>query len=380
MYHLHHHVHFRYLRILKNELYELYIAHTLRWFAISLINIFIPIYLLGLGYALNEVLMFYIVEFAVVLPMAFISVLISTRVGLKHTMLFHLPILLSFFIGLYFLQTIKIPLPLLAFLLGTEAAMYWMPLHSLFAKNSHKIHRGEEVARISILPKLAAIFAPLIGGLIAVTLGFGILLILVMLILFLSIIPIFFTKEVKPHVNFSLRKFRLFFREDPKFFFATMFQYAEGIIEIVIWPIFVFLTLKSIVSVGIVGTLISVGSIVFMFSIGKLTDKLDRKFLIRVGGITLAAAWFARIFFTEPILIYLITFLGGFFAILIDIPFTAIAYDKASRRSRDEFIVYREIAVTTGRLLVLILALFVLEKFIVSFSLAGLASLFFLFF
>jgi len=66
---------------------------------------------------------------------------------------------------------------------------------------------------------------------------------------------------------------------------------------------------------------------------------------------------------------------------MIDISFNAIFYDKAAeKKDLDEFIVFREIPIAIGRIFLWTLMLFLIDKFAIIFILAGLASLYFIFF
>ena len=58
--------HFAIHRVVKirNELEEIYLNQVIRTFAVSLIGIFIPIYLLNIGFALNEALFYLMVVMA----------------------------------------------------------------------------------------------------------------------------------------------------------------------------------------------------------------------------------------------------------------------------------------------------------------------------
>ena len=368
------------IHLLKNKLYEIYLHSSIQGFALSLISIFIPIYLLKLGYSLNQVIIFYIFYFISIAIFSFFSAMLSTKVGLKHTILLRIPLTVIFLLGLYLLPTLKLPINLIAILGGFESILYWIPIHSLFARYSDKEHRAAEVSKWTSFPKIASMAGPLIGAFIAITLGFSILFIITITILLLSVIPLFFTKEIKPHVEFSIKRMSIFFKKDLKFFGGVAANSARGLVDSLFWPIFVFLILKTIWSVGLVGALVSISSIWFILFIGKVSDRVNKKNILKIGGLLLAIVWFLRIFAFDSLFIYSLTVAAGFFAVLIHIPFSAITYNKINKHKkfRDEFIVFREIPVAIGRLTLLLIVLVVTSKFIVSFSLAILTSLFFI--
>jgi len=101
------HQHHSALHFLHNkELNELYASIAIKSFAISLIGIFIPIYLLQIGYSLASVLIFFSTVASVHALMSFFAAKVAARVGLKHTILFSIPVLIAALLGLYSLDRI----------------------------------------------------------------------------------------------------------------------------------------------------------------------------------------------------------------------------------------------------------------------------------
>jgi len=130
------------------ELTQIYIAAAIRSFAITLLGLFVPLYLYNeIGFSLQQVLGFYIF-FSVILAISSpIAMKFASRHGLKHTILLSVPLYLIFIILLYLLQWFPVPLVIISFFLGLSIAFYWMGLHLVFHKASDKKHRGEEVGK-----------------------------------------------------------------------------------------------------------------------------------------------------------------------------------------------------------------------------------------
>src|SRR3990167_9426376 len=75
-------------KILRNrEISEIYAMMSLRVMAMSLISIFVPIYLYTLGYDIPSILLFFIVISMSHMLMSPVSAKISSKIGLKHCML-----------------------------------------------------------------------------------------------------------------------------------------------------------------------------------------------------------------------------------------------------------------------------------------------------
>ena len=168
------------LNRIRKELNEVYLNQVIQTFALALIGIFIPIYLLKAGFSFNTVLVFMIITWATLAALAPLSAKLSCRIGLKHTILLRAPVLMLFLFMLMYIGNMSLPfLFLIAFIGGVSLCLYWVPINSEFVKNTDRLHIGQQIGLLKAFPKIAAIFAPLIGGLVLEFLGFNILFIMV---------------------------------------------------------------------------------------------------------------------------------------------------------------------------------------------------------
>ena len=71
----------------REELIELYSCRLLRAFALSLIGVFIPIYLLELGFSFEMVMFYLVTKYSVLGLISPFSAWIETKIGVKHTTL-----------------------------------------------------------------------------------------------------------------------------------------------------------------------------------------------------------------------------------------------------------------------------------------------------
>jgi len=370
----HHTLHLHHMRIIKSEIQEVYLNLLIQSFAFSLITIFIPIYLLKLGYSINQALIFVMFEIGTLSFFSPFSAMLAKKYGFKHIILYRVPLLIVYFGGLYALNYARIPLYPLAVTGGIAGSIYWVSLHSLFAKHSDKLHRGAQAGKMISIPNIAALFGPSIGGIIAIGLGFRVLIAAAMLLLIASTIPLFFTSDMKPHVvHFSLSD--VFAKKRLKFLLAFASQGTMAIAGTVIWPIFVYFTLNDVASVGFMTSMMTVGIILFTLYVGRISDRTSRFALMKIGGILMALTFFLRIYATDITRVFAVSFFAGMFTVLIDLPILAVFYDIANRENLTETVVLREIGLGIGRVCSILVVLWVLNKFAVGFSLGGIASL-----
>ncbi|MBT4804979.1 MFS transporter [Candidatus Woesearchaeota archaeon] len=351
----HHNEHLLWKFFPHKELTQVYISSAIRNFAISLISLFVPLYLYKeLGFPIEQVLyffMFYAVTFAILTPLA---AKFSARYGLKHSVLFSVPLYLLFVISLYFLPYYQIPLMIIAGLLGASQAFYWMGMHLVFTRVSDHKHRGEEIGKRISISILGAMFGPLIGGFLIKFVGFKPVFILTSSLLFFSAFFLFLSKEDHVSYHFSIRSLI-----DKRQWRNDLFFTARGIHVIaagVIWPMFIFLILDDYFSLGLVGFLLSGISAILVFLMGKYSDHHGKRKIVRwvVGFESLS--WFLRALVTTVGHVFGATILGAFTYGVIEAPLGAMEYDKAKEKIANYF-VNREIFLCIGRILMLIFVL-----------------------
>ncbi|MBT6774316.1 MFS transporter [Candidatus Woesearchaeota archaeon] len=351
----HHNENFLWRFFPHKELTQVYISSAIRNFAISLISLFVPLYLYKeLGYPLEQVLyffIFYAVVFAILSPLA---AKFSARYGLKHAVLVSVPLYLLFVLLLYFLPVVKIPLMVISGLLGASQAFYWMGMHLVFTRASDHKHRGEEFGKRKSVSILAAMFGPLIGGILIKYTGFKSVFILTSLLLFSSALFLFLSKENHVRYHFSIRSLI-----DKRQWRNALFFTARGsqvIASGVIWPMFIFLILDDYLSLGLVGFFLSGISAVLVFFIGKYSDHYSKRKIVRwVAGFE-SVSWFIRAAVTTVGHVFGATIFGAFTFGVIEAPLGAMEYDKAKENPANYF-VNREIFLCFGRILLLIFVL-----------------------
>jgi len=362
---------------MRRQLYASYLMHSIDGLAGSMVSIFVPIYLLSLNYGLRQIFVFYIVLYLGILIFFYSAGIFASHFGLRKTILLRFPFLFAY---LYLLSTLDksgISLYLICLLNSVQVAFYWFPLHVLFAKNSDGDKIGNDVGKLFALPQTLAIFGPLIGGAIAVTFGFKYLFLAAVILYLASALPLFFIKEFELSININLRKIFNYFKKYPKYFCAEIIANINGEAEYIIWPIFVFITFNNILSIGVVGTSLAIGGVLFTLLIGNLSDKKDKKKFLKLGSFVLILLWIARYYGQNEYTFYFLSILAGFFYVLINVPFNSIIYGMAKKDHIEDFIIFREIPVTLGRLIVYTTAIILASKIKFTFILAGLSYLYF---
>jgi len=372
---MHYDIH-RVFHFLKNrELNELYASIAIRSFAISLIGIFIPIYLYQIGYSFSAIFLFF--AFAAFFKFIFIypSAKISYKIGLKHSMLLSMPFLIIFFVLMFSLERFNWPIWLVTIFLGIHTALFWFSYHTDFSKFSRKKSRGKQVGAAKIVVAIASVLGPIAGGLILFFFGFKVLFILVSFLLISSTFPLFLSKEVHEPLEFSLKGF--FKKQKIKDVMAYMGNGIEARIGTIIWPLFVFIFIlgEKYVSLGALSSVALTFSILSTFVISKFSD-LNLKKLIRFGAVGNSLVWFAKSFVVTPVQLFIAEAFYGISATSMYISFDALNYNKVNKRNRANIMVQRETYISLGGALFLFILAFFTDQIIYVFRYGGpLASL-----
>jgi MFS family permease len=349
---MHHHENFWWYIFPKKELSQMYFSIAVRSFAISLISLFIPLYLyIELGFSLEQVLHFYLfysIIFAVSSPLA---AKFAARFGLKHSVLFSVPFYILFIISLYLLSIYSISLLIIAALAGWSLAFYWMGMHLIFHHVSGSKFRGAEVGKRRFYTILAAAIAPFLGGFLIKYSGFFVVFCLTALLLVGSVLFLFLSKENNVKYHFSVRT--LLNKDHWK---NSLFFVSRGVRIMaggVIWPLFIFVILKDYFSLGIVGSILSGASAFLVLFVGKWSDKIGKRKIIRwtVGFESLS--WIFRALVGTVTQVFGATFFGALTWGSMEAPIIALEYDKGSGRGLTNFFVSREIFICLGRILLL---------------------------
>ncbi|MBI2668759.1 MFS transporter [Candidatus Woesearchaeota archaeon] len=339
-----------------SRLRQIYFSTALRSFAVSLIGLFIPLYLHHeLGYSLSQTLYFYLfysLIFAIATPLA---AAFAARFGIKHTILGSTPFYILFVGLLFLLATVRIPLMLIAFVAGVSMASYWIGMHLLFYQCSNCTQRGEEVGKRDAVQVLAALAAPFIGGTLIVLIGFPIVFLLVTLLLLGSGLILLLTKENHIRYRFSLRTLWSQHEWRNSLFFISRGTriMADG----VIWPLFLFSIVGSYFTLGVVGSLLSGLSAILLLVVGKYSDRHDKTALVRRVTWLESLSWIGRALVASVTEIFAISAMAAVAHGLQESPLAALEYDKARRQDAVAYFVQKEIFICLGRMLMLIFVL-----------------------
>ena len=355
---------------------------SLNSFAMAFVSIFIPIYLLNIGYSFQMVMVWMIITHTSLLICAFVAIYTSNHIGLVHSLHIRFILLLIYFSLLLFgLKDFPVLFYVIPILIGAEGAFYWMPLNILFIRNTEKETMGKSMSKFLVVPKVLSMFSPVIGAFIALHFGFLSLFALAMFLLLFVFLPILSLKSEKTNFIFSWHKVREIFKENKHYFIPEVIDnLAED--AMVIFTIFIYIKLASTLQVGIIGTITAIASLFFTLTLGKLTDNWNKHKLLKIGAVLVSLVWFINFVVGEFIpnqwLFYISTIFATFALKTFLVPYGSLMYNQA-RKGDAQFMVLREIPTVLGRIILFSLAILLHNQLPILFLLVGLTFIYFWF-
>lgn len=347
-------------------------------FARNTISVFIPIFMLNLGFSVQEVLVFYIIFNVFDLGFNLLAGPLIKKIGARKIIALGSLAYILFFLAMSGLSHGNwVLVVLMAFLYAMHDAFYWIGSMYFFVRCSpNDDNVSGDASRLSILRETACLVAPLLGGLILIFLPQRALIATSIGITAASLFPLFMIKEVRDRPSGKVMKFSEFFSswKHAKDYVLVSIISIHRVAHWIIWPIFVFMLFKSMESIAILPIIIAATRIAASFFTGRI-KKSHRTAAIIAGSLLNAAVWIVRMFFDNAVFYYVSAGLMGVFTIMIMIPLDSTIMENGERRDALRTAQYRNTFSMTPRIFYYALLLVLVGVFQVSFITAALSAM-----
>lgn len=346
----------------QQNLFLLFISSQIRTVAINLLGTFSVIFFFQkFENSIFYLLMYFFLSSIPYVFWAPLNGMIICKIGLKKSII--IGTILFVLVNLsYLLFDLNLVLGVILSLILTviSRSFYWIPYHIYFASFTNKENRGYQISVIKDVVIVFNIFIPIFASFLIVRFGFNILFVLSMILHAISVIPLLKIDDIK--LDYSFKYFESFkkifsknFIHDSVLFFL---EGAEGVSSVVVWPVAMFLILKNdFTKLGFLTAFIIAGTIVSNVVVGKMSDKRDKKKLIKFGAIFYSFGWILKMFSFNSIQIFLSSLYHNLADSIMRVPYDNYWYGEDSKRGEyiDEYIVLRESAIHFGRSCMLVL-------------------------
>lgn len=270
-----------------NELSELYISMMFRNLALSLVGIFVPIYLYHLGFSLAAIMAYFGYFFLARVFSDLAAGYMVARIGPKHTMALSYITQIMALAMITTLPYIAWPLWLMGGMWGMSNSLFFIAYHIDFSKVKHREHGGKELGFMTIMERGGATIGPVIGGVIASFAGPQYTFLAATVFFAIGAIPLFMTGEpirTKQHLDFKGLPFKAMRRDIASYAAIGL----ENPISVGMWPLFVALFVVSgavYAKVGLLASLSVITAILAAKAIGRLIDDKKGRLLLRYSTI-----------------------------------------------------------------------------------------------
>ena len=233
---------------------------------------------------------------------------------------------------------------------------HWVPFKTDFALFTTAGKRGRQVSLSFAAIAFMGAVGPIAAGFIIAHAGYTALFGTIIVLLIAATISYAYVPETPTHFDWSWKETWKQFRSNKqRGMIVGEFAFgAETIVNVVVWPIFLYQILNGdMFSIGALSTVIVGVTIILQLLLGRYLDgkKGDKHKTLRNASFLYALGWVFKIFVLSAAQVFFVGLYHNIVRIFTQTPFTAIMYDMSADQGSlvDEFTVLREMANHLGR-------------------------------
>ncbi len=353
-------------KFLLNKYNELLVSDALRGFGLSLISLFVPIFLLTEGFSLTEVVVFEIVLLGISYLMHLAVDHVLGRMGLKRGLIVSYTLVIAFYMMLYAVDAATAVLGhygflfLAGFLNATALSFYWMSHHYYFIHSTRRKDEGSKLGTLKSIPMLLSVTSPLFGGWLITQFGFNGAFFATVLLLAAASCALLVSREISVHPVHEVRGII-----DLAHMSKNMVYFIEGAIFVgsgFIWPIFLFLISVDLLAIGSLYFVSNAGYAIVSYVSGRMSDRRGVGKLVTIGAFGQGASLIGRVFARSIGSLAVLQTAGGLFAPLWILPIHTFFF-KTSHKHTSNSVLNREFYMHMGRITAFVVFLALLLLF-----------------
>lgn len=249
-----------------------------------------------------------------------------------------------------------------AIFLGMYITSYFLSYHTMLVKFMHRSNMGEDLGLVQVLIQIGNMLGPAIGAVIIAGLGYNVLFLSGVAIVFVAILLGLQIEKHHIHERVTFQKIKKIFNErnfQLQSLSAVGRFFHDGIMTL--WPLYIYLLLGSVESVGFLYSLSFLLALAMSFFMGLYIDstKSDRSYLGSGGA--LASVWLIRPLMSTPWGLAVVDAADKLIGNYHWLFYEAVTYKNGKGRHAVTYFAGREIAISLGALVfwLLVMLLFI---------------------
>ncbi len=347
----------------NREVIELYWNTALFNLATNLSYIFEPIFLFNLGFSLVKIMSFYVLVYFSYAVLVIPLTKITAKIGYKHAIL-----TASFFYVLYWIVFYQIKFNsdwffVAAVLFALQKCFFWPSYNADVAINNVKDQRGREIGVLFSVIEFVGILGPILGGFISYQFGFLILFVSSMVLMLASTYPLFLSPEIYTKHQFYFKNFWVILKKFSRNFFGY-WGFAEDLMLMSLWPIFLFMTVSGVFYVGFIITVASLLAVMIMLYLGKLIDKYQKLPILPISAVFYGMTWIFRFLASSLSTVVIFDILTRLGKGMVTVPMESKTFEIAGEKGPDYAIAYSvffEFSLAVGKIFTALIAIWILS-------------------
>jgi len=241
---------------------------------------------------------------------------------------------------------------------------HWVPMHVDITEFTSERSRGWSISLTLAAASLFGVVGPILSGFVITHAGYQTLFVVALLLLIASTVGYAFIPKVQEHFDWSGKETWAHFCSPNirHFVLAEFANGAEMVVNIVIWPIFLYEILRGdVLEIGAVSTIIVAATVIIQLLLGKYLDQSGgaKGRTLKAGSVLHAIGWILKIFVLSATHVFFVGLYHNVVRIFTTTSYKTILYDLTADQGHyvDEFSALREIAQHLGRAVSLIAAM-----------------------
>ena len=329
---------------------------TMTTFTKLMIEVFIPLLLFNIGFKLNEILIFYLIQFITIFLTNIPITKIGQKITFKKLMIISSIIFSLTYFYINYLTHNMIKLIILSILNGLYLSTYWIGRHIYGISIIKEKKTTDNVSTYMIFGIIGSLPASYIGAFILEKYGYIVLSITILILSIISIFPLFKIKISERKNKINLKEIITTF---PKQNYLFLLFDQLKFLTILLFPLYIYINIKNELKyIAITNIIIGLSSILYILYLAKKMDK-NKKDYLKPMLIIMLITLLIKLNIKSSTLMLIIIFIEGISKTALDTIILRNTYSYKANYDNISYILFIEQLYSLFRIIILIIYLLI---------------------